>query len=354
MSKFIISLVVTTAALLAGLSAAMPAFAGVPVWRFDAQKNQLDLQLDTPVQPQAKLISNPSRLVIDLPGVRLGRKSFTEALNNPNFRSLRFGQVDPGTARVVVDLPLGYTIDPQQVRLNPIGARHWTVDLPQPIPIAPGMMLPVADIAIAVPMMPPEPIEASPTRKQRGRLLVVIDPGHGGRDPGAIGIGGIQEKNVTLDIGQKLAERLRRQGIDVVMTRDSDIELDLAPRVAIAERAKADFFVSIHANSINMSRPDVSGLETYYHHKNSALLADKIHGEVLQTTGIVDRRVRTARFYVIRNTSMPAVLLEVGFVTGAEDASRLADPAYRSRTADAIAAGILQTAGPSRLQTARP
>ncbi|UNU23422.1 N-acetylmuramoyl-L-alanine amidase [Microcoleus vaginatus] len=172
------------------------------------------------------------------------------------------------------------------------------------------------------------------------RAVVAIDPGHGGRDPGAVGIQGIQEKEIVLDISFQVARLLEQQGVQVVMTRTDDSEIDLEPRVSLAERVNATLFVSIHANAINMSRPDISGIETYYFN-NGQDLARVIHASILEGTGANDRRVRQARFYVLRKTSMPSVLLEVGFVTGAEDAARLSDPAYRSQMAASIARGIV-------------
>ncbi|MGL5064073.1 MAG: N-acetylmuramoyl-L-alanine amidase [Microcoleus sp.] len=177
-------------------------------------------------------------------------------------------------------------------------------------------------------------------RVSNSRPVVVIDPGHGGRDPGAIGIGSIQEKEIVLDISFQVARLLEQQGVQVVMTRTDDSEIDLQPRVFLAERVNATIFVSIHANAINMSRPDVNGIETYYFDSGAAL-ARTIHDSMVQGTGANDRRVRQARFYVLRKTSMPSVLLETGFVTGAEDAARLSDPAHRSVIAASIARGIL-------------
>ena len=174
------------------------------------------------------------------------------------------------------------------------------------------------------------------------RVVLVIDPGHGGRDPGAVGINDLYEKHVVLPVSLEVAALLREQGVNVVMTRSTDRALDLEPRVQIAERANADLFVSIHANAISLSRPDVNGIETYYYSDEGLRIAQYVHESLLQATGRPDRGVRRARFYVIRRTSMPAVLLEIGFVTGAEDAPLLATDAYRSLTAQAIARGILQ------------
>uniref|UniRef100_A0ACD5GSS4 N-acetylmuramoyl-L-alanine amidase family protein n=1 Tax=Desertifilum tharense IPPAS B-1220 TaxID=1781255 RepID=A0ACD5GSS4_9CYAN len=173
------------------------------------------------------------------------------------------------------------------------------------------------------------------------RVVVVVDPGHGGRDPGAVGIGGLQEKVVVMDISQQVAAILQQNGIQAVLTRTSDVEIDLEPRVRMARQMNATLFVSIHANAISMSRPDVNGLETYYYQSGLGL-ARTIHNSILQSTGMPDRGVRQARFYVLRQTSMPAVLVETGFVTGREDAARLANPAFRRQMAEAIARGIIQ------------
>lgn len=176
-----------------------------------------------------------------------------------------------------------------------------------------------------------------------GRRIVVIDPGHGGRDPGAVGIGGLRETDVVLSISLDVSRILQQQGMVVYLTRTDEREIDLEPRVALAERVRGNVFVSIHANAISMSRPDVNGLETYYAPGSGAglQLARSIHQSVLGNINMGDRGVRAARFYVIRNTSMPAALVETGFVTGAADAPRLANPGFRRQMAEAIARGIL-------------
>jgi N-acetylmuramoyl-L-alanine amidase len=174
------------------------------------------------------------------------------------------------------------------------------------------------------------------------RVTIAIDPGHGGRDPGAVGINGLRETDVVLDISLQVTQILEQQGVRVILTRRDEREIDLEPRVQTANRANANLFVSIHANAISLDRPDVNGVETYYYSDAGQRFAQVIHDTVLRLTNSRDRRVRFARFYVLRNTSMPAVLLEVGFVTGAEDAQRLADPSFRTQMAEAIAAGILQ------------
>lgn len=197
--------------------------------------------------------------------------------------------------------------------------------------------LPAQIVAAAAPAVAGTP--QAPVIPQ-GQTVVVIDPGHGGRDPGAIGIGGIQEKTINLAIAQRVQQRLQQAGITAVMTRSDDRSLDLDPRVVYASQVDADLFVSIHANAISMSRPEVNGLETYYY-ASGQRLAQAIHSSVLQQTNLRDRGVRQARFYVLRYSAMPAVLVETGFVTGAEDAARFRNGAERDRIGDAIAQGIL-------------
>lgn len=204
-------------------------------------------------------------------------------------------------------------------------------------PVSPPLNSPSSNIPV-----PPatNPIPNVP-RVPNGRMVVVIDPGHGGPDPGAVGIGGLQEKEIVSDISRQIAAILEQQGVQAVLTRPSDTDLDLEPRVALAERLNATLFVSIHANAISLSRPDINGLETYYFDSGLGL-ARSIHSSVLQGTSAQDRGVRKARFYVLRKTSMPSVLVEVGFVTGRDDAAKLSTASYRRQMAEAIARGILQ------------
>lgn len=186
--------------------------------------------------------------------------------------------------------------------------------------------------------------QMQPVRNQpipQGQTVVVLDPGHGGADPGAVGIGGLQEKLVVTAVTQYVAAALRSQGIAVLLTRQGDEEVDLQPRVEIAENANASLFVSIHANAISMDRPEVNGLETYYYSDMGERFAEVLHRRVISLTGMEDRGTRQARFFVLRRTSMPAVLVETGYVTGAIDAPKLSDPNWQARMGNAIAAGVL-------------
>jgi N-acetylmuramoyl-L-alanine amidase len=178
-----------------------------------------------------------------------------------------------------------------------------------------------------------------------GRRVVVIDPGHGGTDPGALGIGGLRETDITLHMSQEVARLLQEKGLQVYLTRsDESREVDLPPRVALAQKVRADVFVSIHANSINLSRQDINGTETYYApgSASGAELGQVILDSITRNVNIPSRGMHSARFYVIRHTTMPATLVETGFVTGAQDAPKLADPNFRRQMAAAIAQGIIE------------
>jgi len=227
-------------------------------------------------------------------------------------------------------------------RLGQLNAQDQKVALPIEVGIAPP---PESD----APLLPPgfakapkqSPFEREMASLSADRPRIIIDPGHGGDDPGTIGIGGFREKDLVLPISLDVAEILRKQEIDVVMTRDTDNFISLQGRTDLANDIDADLFVSIHANAINLSRPDVNGLETYYY-KSGRRLAEVIHWSILNGVEIDNRGIRRARFYVLRHSTMPAVLVEVGFLTGEVDAARLKDPDHRRRMAEAIARGIVE------------
>ncbi len=173
--------------------------------------------------------------------------------------------------------------------------------------------------------------------------LIVLDPGHGGEDEGCMR-GDVQEKKINLQIALRTADRLRDMGFDVVLTReDDDTGLTLEERVAIAEEAKADIYVSIHQNACEEQESSVRGVETWYcdNSEGSRRLARLIHGEVLDETDARDRKLcETEDLYVVRETSMPSCLIETGFLSDREERKLLCDPGYQDKIADGIGEGI--------------
>ncbi|MDJ1170503.1 N-acetylmuramoyl-L-alanine amidase [Roseofilum sp. BLCC_M154] len=296
---------------------------------------------------------NPSVYTLRLSPARLGQNppQMPTGGNSP-FTRFDVQQADDQTVVISMTPRSGFSLG----QINQAGSQVIALSLgsgtPSLPPIASTPNPPSANIPIPVPRpanpLPPQPTTPprtqwplpTPGRTPNSRIRVVIDPGHGGRDPGAVGIRGLRETDVVLDISRQVAAILQQNGVQVVLTRDREVEIDLAPRVNLAERVNANLFVSIHANAISMSRPDVNGVETYYYN-SGARLAQAIQGSILRSIPMTDRGVKSARFYVLRRTSMPSVLVETGFVTGAQDAPRLATPAFRSQMAQAIANGIL-------------
>ena len=194
--------------------------------------------------------------------------------------------------------------------------------------------------------------------------VVVLDPGHGGQDSGAM-VGGVMEKDLTLDVARRLDRLLDSQGVATLMTRLGDTYVSLADRAAIGNRVRDSIFVSIHFNEDN--KPVATGVETYYaaHQITSGSLlaswlpflspppsgspkaesqnlAAFIQEALVARTQAVDRGTQAKQFFVIANVTSPAVLIEGGFLTNTNDVSRLASEDYRDQLAAAVADGILR------------
>ena len=173
--------------------------------------------------------------------------------------------------------------------------------------------------------------------------VIAIDPGHGGSDPGAIGIGGMLEKELNLSVGLKVESLLKNMGIEVVMTRRTDTYPTLTERVNIAVNGKADAFLSIHGNKFNAE--SANGTETYYstasvRSEDSKQLATFVQNRLYPALGTTNRGVKTANYTVIYSTPLPSALVELGFISNTSDASKLASDTYRNKAAEAIALGI--------------
>jgi N-acetylmuramoyl-L-alanine amidase len=218
-------------------------------------------------------------------------------------------------------------------------------------------------------------------------FVVVIDPGHGGEQEGAISPAGEKEKDLALAIARRIGARLRKQGAKVVLTRTGDISVPLANRAAIATAIRADVFVSVHLNSMPTAeqRRHHAGVETYFLSAGatdasakavaarenadrlagepeidpadpvaailsdledqdalagSSRLAYAVHDRLVGALGAEDRGVKQAPFYVLAGARMPAVLLEVGFISHAAEAALLRTAQYQERIAAAVAAGV--------------
>jgi N-acetylmuramoyl-L-alanine amidase len=342
--------------LLALLLADLPALASsLAAWRIN-REGVLQLRTSPNVQLQAFYEAGSGlrgpRVWVDLPGAPARSRTVR---GSGSIREVRVGRPDGGTTRLVVEFAPGTVLDPSQLKLVGTARDRWELDfkdLPRRV------MLGIGEGNLEGPQLAAQgslaafPTSSAPLSADglpvvpRGRFKVVIDPGHGGPDPGAVGIGGLRETDVVLDVSLQMARLLQARGVQVVMTRTSEVDVDLPPRVSLANSSGADAFVSVHANALSMARPDVNGIETFYFEgagSRSRAMAAALQQQMLAISpGTPDRGVRTGRFFVIRRTVMPSALVEMGFVTGSLDASRLADANYRRRMALALAAGVLQ------------
>jgi N-acetylmuramoyl-L-alanine amidase len=302
----------------------------------------------------------PERLYVDLGGLWVGRRYLDGIeLGDGLLQGIRLGQNTLHTTRLVLDLEHYerhrlFTLEhPNRVVIDVYGHRRSST---RTVP------------------------EAGPPVGQRPTHIVVIDPGHGGRDPGAIGIGGAQEKDITLKIAKALGAKLTKRGFDVRYTRRDDRTVSLEERTAIAEAARADLFVSIHTNSA--SRRSLNGIETYYLDENnerhsltvaarengitrdqvddlqrtlarlrvseisthSQRLANLVQTELVSGLPsryrVNDLGVKKGPFYVLFLSETPAILVEAGFLTNRVEARRLRDEGYIDALASQMAVGL--------------
>jgi len=278
-------------------------------------------------------------------------------------------------SRIVLDL---YPAPPQKTNL--VKAPEASQEPPPPPPI--------------VPTTPPPPVIVAPPTKARTNkeMIIVLDPGHGGKDPGALGRKGTREKDVVLKISKHLRDLLEKEAhAKVLMTRESDVFIELEDRATFANQHKADIFVSIHINS--HPKQSIKGLELYHFGEasdpralevaarengtpleNNApawqfILADKLHDKKIEDSQefawttkkalvkylqpfykIKDHGVKTAPFFVLRMTTMPAILAEIAFISNPTEEKLLKSSTYQQRMAQGIFEGIKSYLTP--LQTA--
>ena len=170
-----------------------------------------------------------------------------------------------------------------------------------------------------------------------GLKKVVIDAGHGGTDCGAIRED-INEKDITIDVARQVRDMLVKKGYMVQMTRDSDDYVSLEDRVAISESFNPEIFISIHVNS--STGTEANGIETHYYHQDSLFLAQTVHAALASEINAKNRGLFKSKFYVINHTTVPAILIEIGFLSNEEERAQLIKAERRKKTAKAIVEGV--------------
>lgn len=292
--------------------------------------------------PEYRVTDFGDRVVVDLLGTVLASGNpelITLPVESSLISTVRYsqhgGDLDygyPHTVRVVLDLKEGVSYQRNiSVTAGSGGVRLTASGEPAPeLPEEP-------DQPGFTPTIPLDP----------DKLTIVVDPGHGGARPGAVypnaeGVD-IIERDLTLAISLKLRDRLLEAGYNVVMTRETDIDVDLYERAEIANAVNADLFVSVHCNASG-TVPTYQGIYTYYFpdSKRGEKLARTIQPPLCALTGAIDRGVSKANFVVLRETEMCAVLVETGFMSNVEELTRLCDPEYQEKVAWGIAEGVIQ------------
>ena len=294
---------------------------------------------------QSSTHNKGERVWIDFPG-ELSRPRTLKG--NGSVKEIRLGKPIKGKTRLVIEFESDVKLEPSKLKLIGTSSNNWELNF---VGLESNSLSPIGegDILRNSIKRTFEKINiqdfdiSSLPNVPYGKYKVVIDPGHGGSDPGAVGINGLRETDIVLEVSKKISEFLTKKGVKTLLTRNYERTLDLHPRVTKANNSRADAFVSIHANATRGKRSEVNGLETYYFSGYGGYsLAKNIHKQILiSSTQSPDRGVRKSRFYVIRKTSMPAALVEIGFVTGMYDAALLRQKAYRDKMSFAIAKGIL-------------
>ncbi|MEB0047106.1 MULTISPECIES: N-acetylmuramoyl-L-alanine amidase [unclassified Pseudomonas] len=372
--RHLLNLILASAAFVLPFSVSATQVRNARLWRSD-DKLRLVFDLSGPVQYKTFSLSAPERLIIDLSGASLSGDFSQLALNNTVIRSIRSGHFGQSDTRIVLDLsgPVqlnSFLLPPQD------GQGHRLV----------------LDMKTAAPLQ----IAAAPLRESiinkvhpKRDIIVVVDPGHGGKDPGAVGAKGEREKDVVLSIAQLLAKRLKREkGFDVKLVRNDDFFVPLRKRVEIARKHSADMFISVHADAA--PRLTASGASVYCLSEGGATsatarfmaqrengadllgatsllnLKDKdpmlagvildmsmnatiaaslqlgstVLGSLAGITSLHQKRVEQAGFAVLKSPDVPSILVETGFISNARDSQRLVTARHQQAVANGLFEGL--------------
>jgi len=336
------------------------------------QYSRIVIDVEGEVHYKYKQLENPARVYVDIYGTATNPtlKGIPIPVEDGLLRKVRMGQNKPDRVRVVLDLAAindfkVFTLyEPFRIVIDVFGdSKKRSV---------------TKGIKTVRKELPPHKYKPF----HSGIKKIVIDPGHGGKDPGAIGSGGVREKDLTLDIARRLVGLLKRKGAyQILLTRDRDIYIPLEERTAIANRERADLFISIHINA--SERPGLKGIETYFLNftsdpdsmalvarenlipqerlndlqiilqdlmltskiNESSALAGSIQSSLIRQLkgdydGVVDLGVKRGPFYVLFGAQMPSILVETLFLTNDQDRERILSTNYREGIAQALLAGI--------------
>jgi N-acetylmuramoyl-L-alanine amidase len=353
------------------------------LWRSDS-KLRLVFDLSGPVQYKTFTLSAPERIIIDVSGARLEGDFSQLALKNTPIKSIRSGHFGTSDTRIVLDLTSPVQLN--SFLLGPQGAQgnRLVLDLGHDV-----LSRAPVQLAAAAPLVKEPSAPAAARDRSKRDIMIVVDAGHGGKDPGAVGSKGEREKDVVLSIAQLLAKRLKREkGFDVRLVRNDDFFVPLRKRVDIARKYNADMFISVHADAA--PRLTASGASVFALSENGATsatarfmaqrengadligansllnLKDKdpmlagvildmsmnatiaaslelghtVLGSLEGVTTLHQKRVEQAGFAVLKSPDVPSILVETGFISNSRDSQRLVTARHQQAVADGLFDGM--------------
>jgi N-acetylmuramoyl-L-alanine amidase len=365
-----------------------PMVTGIQHWS-SADSSTVVLNLEDQVQYEAHRLANPDRIYFDLHDTQLASNLAWKSIEvgDALLKRIRVAQPVTGMTRIVLETTantdFSVSLEPNPYRLvvqvRKVGAS----------PKGAVNRFPNATEAekSKLPILVPPPTQEDMQQRRVPKMRIVVDAGHGGRDWGTVGRDGLLEKDLVLEIGQRLGKLLEgRLGMDVIYTRQDDSYIPLDERASIANQAQADLFVSVHANYSDL--PSARGVETYYTNffmvpaskdvdmrpgaggarnaatallspadlqervEQSRRLAESVQRSLYgtlsaQNPGLRDRGIKEASFVVLTESAMPGILAEVSFVSSATDEQKLRSDGYREQVAEALYKGIARYAASS-------
>lgn len=371
--RHLLNLMLASAALAFPFSVSATQIRNARLWRSD-DKLRLVFDLSGPVSYKTFTLGAPDRLIIDLSGASLSGDFSQLALSETVIRSIRSGHFGKGDTRIVLDLSGPVQLNTFLLAPQDGQGHRLVLDL-------------LSASKVAAPSVPRE--TPGKTNHPKRDIIVVVDPGHGGKDPGAVGAKGEREKDVVLSISQLLARRLKREkGFDVKLVRNDDFFVPLRKRVDIARQLKADIFISVHADAA--PRLTASGASVYCLSEGGATsatarfmaqrengadllgatsllnLKDKdpmlagvildmsmnatiaaslqlgstVLGSLAGITTLHQKHVEQAGFAVLKSPDVPSILVETGFISNARDSQRLVTARHQQAVADGLFEGL--------------
>jgi N-acetylmuramoyl-L-alanine amidase len=392
MKPFVLLLAVLTFCLFGACPREVAAKPGVSVIRIGehADKTRLVLEISEAPNYRVFLLPNPYRVVIDLPELDWSVPERKIPQGRGAIGALRFGLFAPGTSRVVLDLNQPVLIKEVFVLPPKEGLPYRMVVDIEPVSVAAFNSAPPdrlgarsqEPLRIAQPGVSPA---VQPSSAGDSRPTIVIDPGHGGIDPGSTSLSGLVEKNLSLSYAKELKRQLEASGrFRVVLTRETDVFLALRDRIAVAHQAKGDLFVSLHANNHKSRR--IKGFSVYTLSEKSSdsearslaakenkadiiagfdlseqtevvrdilidlaqresknqgkQFAGNVVNEVGQVAGLLGNPHRYAGFAVLKSPTIPSVLIEIGYLSNRAEEKQLRSPDYRRKMMSALARSI--------------